>query len=270
MLMPILRSFPRKRAVLVVALALFSITPAGAAHWRPPAGTTFAIILSTAPNRVVTDAQAVDLDLFEAKRSTVLALKGQGKHVICYMSAGSWEDWRSDASKFPRRVIGKPLDDWEGESYLDIRALNVIGPIMIARLKQCRDKGFDAVDPDNVDAYEIGRKTGFPLTRADAIRYMRFLAREAHRLGLAIGLKNATSIADDVLDVMDFAVTEDCFDQGWCRHSKNFIDANKPVFAIEYTDNGIGFPAFCRQASRLGLSPLLKRRNLNEWERRCR
>jgi hypothetical protein len=185
------------------------------------------------------------------------------------MSAGSWEEWREDANAFPRRVIGNPLDGWPGEKYLDIRALDVIGPIMIARLEQCRDKGFDAVDPDNVDAYEIGRRTGFPLTRAHAIRYMRFLAREAHRLGLAIGLKNATSISDDVLDVMDFAVTEDCFDQGWCRDSKNFIDANKAVFAIEYTDNNINFPAFCGQAGRLGLSPLLKRRNLSKWEQRC-
>jgi hypothetical protein len=218
---------------------------------------------------VTTDAQAVDIDLFEARRSTVMALKQQGKHVICYMSAGSWEEWRSDAGQFPPEVIGRPLDGWPGEKYLDIRALDVIGPIMKARLDMCKEKGFAAVDPDNVDAYEIGNRTGFPIRRADAIRYMRFLAREAHRRGLAIGLKNATSIADDVLDVMDFAVTEDCFDQGWCRDSKNFIDANKPVFAIEYTDNGIVFADFCRQANRLGLSPLLKRRNLNEWERRC-
>jgi hypothetical protein len=252
------------------ALLLASITPAAAEHWRPPAGTTFAIILSTAPNRVVTDAQAVDIDLFEARRSTVMTLKGQGKRVICYMSAGSWEEWRPDADAFPKRVIGEPLDGWKGESYLDIRALSIIGPIMEARLDMCKAKGFDAVDPDNVDAYEIGNQTGFPIRRADAIRYMRFLAREAHRRGLAIGLKNATSIADDVLDVMDFAVTEDCFDQGWCRDSKNFINADKPVFAIEYTDNGISFPAFCEQAGRLGLSPLLKRRNLDEWERRCR
>ncbi len=114
--------------IVALALLLASITPAAAAHWRPPAGTTFAIILSTAPNRVVTDAQAVDIDLFEAKPTTVGDLKGQGKRVICYMSAGSWEEWRPDANKFPRRVIGKPLDDWEGESYLDIRALEVIGP----------------------------------------------------------------------------------------------------------------------------------------------
>ena len=255
--------------IVAFALLLASITPAAAAHWRPPAATTFAIILSTAPIRVVTEAQAVDIDLFEAKPSTVRALTEQGKRVICYMSAGSWENWRPDKNDFPDEVIGRPIDGWPGEKYLDIRALDVLGPIMVARLELCKAKGFDAADPDNVDAYEIGRRTGFPLTRAHAIRYMRFLAREAHRLGLAIGLKNATSISDDVLEVMDFAVTEDCFDQGWCRDSKNFIEANKPVFAIEYTDNGIVFADFCRQAKRLGLSPLLKWRNLDKRERRC-
>ncbi len=82
--------------IFAFALLLASITPAAAQHWRPPAGTTFAIILSTAPIRVITDAQAVDIDLFEAKPATVRALTQQGKRVICYMSAGSWEDWRPD------------------------------------------------------------------------------------------------------------------------------------------------------------------------------
>jgi hypothetical protein len=41
------------------------------------------------------------------------------------------------------------------------------------------------------------------------------------------------------------------------------------VFAIEYTDNGIDFDAFCRQAKKYKLSPLLKKRNLNTWEQRC-
>ena len=218
---------------------------------------------------MTTTAQAVDIDLFEAKRSTVAALKAEGKRVICYMSAGSWENWRPDKADFPAEVKGNPLDGWPGERYLDIRRIDLLGPIMKARLDRCKAKGFDAVDPDNVDAYELGNGTGFPLTRKDAIRYMRFLAREAHARGLAIGLKNAVSISNAILDVMDFAVTEDCFAQGWCRDSKNFVDANKPVFALEYTDNGIAFGAFCRQANNLGLSPLLKRRNLDEWEKRC-
>ena len=64
-------------------------------------------------------------------------------------------------------------------------------------------------------------------------------------------------------------MTEDCFKQGWCAVSKNFIARNKPVFAIEYTDNRISFAAFCAQAKKLGLSPLLKTRNLTVWEKRC-
>ena len=237
-------------------------------HWRPKAGTTFSIVLSTAPARVVTAAKVVDLDLFEAKPALVRALKRRGKRVICYMSAGSWENWRPDKARFPAGVIGKPLAGWPGERYLDIRKIAALAPVMRARLDLCKRKGFDGVDPDNVDSW--GAVTGFPLRAADAIRYLRFLAREAHRRGLAIGLKNAPEIARQVLPVMDFAVTEDCFKQGWCGRSRNFIAQDKPVFTIEYTDNHIDFARFCAQANRLGLSPLLKRRSLDEWERRCR
>src|SRR5690349_16443724 len=200
----------------IVAFGLSAaLSPAAAEYWTPSAGTSFAIILSVAPNLVTTTAQAVDLDLFEIKKSVVTSLKDQSKNIICYMSAGSWENWRPDKADFPASVIGRPLDGWPGERYLDIRNLDALGPIMKARLDLCKSKGFDAVDPDNVDSFEIGNKTGFPLTRTDAIRYLRFLAREAHARGLAIGLKNATEIAPQLLPVIDFAVTEDCFAQGW-------------------------------------------------------
>ena len=111
--------------------------------------------------------------------------------------------------------------------------------------------------------------SGFRLSRADTVVYLRFLAAEAHKRGLAFGLKNVPELSAAVLDDMDFAVTEDCFDQGWCAQSRNFIQANKPVFAIEYTDNGISFAAFCRRAKTLGLSPIYKRRDLGIWEHRC-
>lgn len=41
---------------------------------------------------------------------------------------------------------------------------------------------------DNVNGHQ--NPTGFKLTKADLVRYNKFLASEAHRLGLAIGLKN--------------------------------------------------------------------------------
>ena len=248
-------------------LAPISAIAAEPARWLPPAGLTFSIILSVAPNVIDTPADVVDVDLFDISTQTVAALKAQKKRVVCYMSAGSWENWRPDKNDFPEGVKGKKYDGWAGERWLDTRNIAVLGPLMRARLDRCKQKGFDAVDPDNVDSYQAD--TGFAITRSDSIRYLKFLANEAHKRGLAIGLKNATEISRFVLDKMDFAVTEDCFDQGWCRNSKNFIDANKPAFAIEYTDNHINFNGFCRQAAKLGLSPIYKKRNLNVWEQRC-
>lgn len=138
---------------------------------------------------------------------------------------------------------------------------------MRARLDLCRSKGFDGIDPDNIDVYQAD--SGFPLTRSHTVAYLRFLAREAHARGLAIGLKNVTELSAAVLPLFQYAVTEDCFAVGFCGESGNFVRAGKPVFAIEYTDNGIDFAAFCRRSAALGLSPLLKRRNLGIWERRC-
>ena len=66
------------------------------------------------------------------------------------MSAGSSEDWRPDDDRFPDRVRGKKLDGWPGEHWLDIRQLDVLKPIMRARLDRSRGKGFDGVDFDNV------------------------------------------------------------------------------------------------------------------------
>jgi hypothetical protein len=258
----------RLSALPAVLLAL-ACMPAVAApkHWQPKAGTTFSIVLSVAPKTVTTPAQVVDLDLFDIGTATVAALKKKGKRVLCYFSAGSWENWRPDKNAFPKSVVGNPLDGWPGERWIDIRQLRLLAAPLRARLDLCRKKGFDGVDADNVDGFNA--RTGFPLTKSDAVQYLRFLAAEAHARGLAFGLKNATEIAPTLLPDMDFAVTEDCFKQGWCKVSKNFIARNKPVFAIEYTDNRIDFAAFCKQAKSYGLSPLLKKRNLDTWEKRC-
>ena len=60
---------------------------------------------------------------------------------------------------------------WPGERWLDIRQLRGRSrPIMRARIATCaREKGFDAVELDNVDGYP--NHTGFPLTGADQLRY---------------------------------------------------------------------------------------------------
>jgi hypothetical protein len=258
------------RALLKAALGLVLLLGiAGAARaeiWRPAPETTFEWILDNYTGSLPA-AAVIDADMFETKAATVAALHAAGKKAICYISFGSWENWRPDRNRFPASVIGKPYDGWKGERWLDIRRIAVLAPIFEARLNKCKAKGFDAVEPDNLDGYQ--NKTGFPLTRADQLRFLKWLANAAHVRGLSIGLKNVPEFIPQVLPLYDWALTEECYAQHWCGAMTPFIAANKAVFAVEYTDTNINFTKFCARAKALRLSPLLKRRALGSWSKRC-
>jgi hypothetical protein len=58
-------------------------------------------------------------------------------------------------------VIGDPYEGWPGERWLDIRRIDLLAPLIGQRLELCRIKGFDAVEPDNIDGYT--NDTGFSL-----------------------------------------------------------------------------------------------------------
>ena len=70
----------------------------------------------------------------------------------------------------------------------------------------CRDKGFVAVDPDNVNAY--ANVNGLGLTQGDQLAYNTWLAAAAHELGLAVGLKNDLEQLDALVPLYDFFVNE--------------------------------------------------------------
>jgi hypothetical protein len=235
--------------------------------WIPEPGTSLQWQLTGLPVDLGVEAQAYDLDLFESDAATITALHARGSRVICYLSAGSLEDWRPDAIDFPQEVIGEKYAGWPGERWLDIRRIDLLAPLMAARLRLCRDKGFDAVEPDNVDGYT--NDTGFPITEADQLRYNRWLASEAHALGLSIGLKNDPDQMADLVSDFDWALTEDCYDQGWCELASPFLQAGKAVFAAEYTDTGVDFDGACAQLQPAGFSLILKDRELTAWREVC-
>lgn len=112
-------------------------------------------------------------------------------------------------------------------------------------------------------------ESGFPLTRDDQIAYATWFAAAAHARGLAVGLKNVPELIPALIDSFDWALAEDCFDQGWCAALTPFVEAGKPVLAVEYTDTGVDPQAFCAEAARLGLSGLIKRRALDAWSQPC-
>lgn len=233
--------------------------------WRPAAGLTWQWQLTGDPDlNLQTDVVDIDLDV---SRSIVDHYHNQGTKVICYISVGSYENWRSDAGQFPAEVLGKDYEGWPGEKWLDIRRIDLLGPIMLARLDLCASKGFDGVEPDNMQIWD--NDTGFPLSYADQLHYALWLAEEAHKRGLAIGQKNAPDQTRDLVDIFDFAITEDAFYDNWANDMLPYIQAGKPVFAAEYTDLPGDFPEFCRQSKKIGFSTILKNRDLDAWLETC-
>jgi len=234
--------------------------------WTPQPGQTWQIQYV---GEIITaiDVDIINLDLFETTPQDIQYWKNRGVRVICYLNAGAWEDWRSDHDAFPEGILGNEYEGWPGERWLDIRRIDLLAPIMIARLNLCAQKGFDGVDPDNIDGYM--NETGFPLSADDQLTYNRWLAEQAHQCGLAIGLKNDPDQVQDLVDIFDWIITENCFYEEWCDLLIPFIQENKPVLDIEYTDNQIQLIDFCNQASALSIDAILKHLNLDAWQEAC-
>jgi hypothetical protein len=248
--------------VLVGQLGVLSQPATAVSMWRPHAGVTWQWQLDGAIHTSV-PARVYDIDS-SVRRSVVTTLHAQGRKVICYISAGSWENFRPDAGDFPASVKGRALDGWPGERWLDIRRTAVLRPIMAARLDVCRSKGFDGVEADNVEGYR--NSTGFALTAADQLTYNLMIARLAHARGLAVGLKNDVGQVRRLEPDFDFAVNEQCVQYDECAPYAAFIAADKPVFHAEYS---LTRSQFCPTARRLGLSSIRKRLSLRVWRRAC-
>jgi hypothetical protein len=230
--------------------------------WVPNQGVSWQWQLSGKIDRSV-KAHVYDVDL-SVRKSTVRKLHAQGRRVICYISGGSFENWRPDVKKFPAKVLGKKLDGWAGERWLDIRQVATLRPIMAARMDKCQAKGFDGVEPDNVDGY--GNDSGFPLTGADQRTYNEMLAGLAHARGLSVGLKNDVEQAKVLQPFFDFAVNEQCRQYHECGSYRPFLRAGKAVFNAEYD---LTRAQFCPRARALGLSAIRKKLNLGVWRRAC-
>ena len=192
------------------------------------------------------DRLVYGIDLYDTPARTITTLKGQGRIVVCYFSAGSWEDWRPDAASFPKKALGSPLDGWPGERWLDIRNDDV-RELMKRRLKLAAQKGCDAVEPDNVDGYSNGN--GLKLTEADQLNYNRWLSRQAHHRGLAIALKNTVELVPKLADHFDFAINESCYAYKECDAYRFFRQQGKPVFIAEYRSKNANM---CNMAAAAG------------------
>ncbi len=238
--------------------------PASSSWWRPRPGTSWQWQLSGAIDTSV-DADMYDIDLVDSPQRVIDELHDQGRTVICYFSAGSWEEWRPDADRYPASVIGRALDGWPGEKWVDIRRIDLLAPILTARLDLAVRKGCDGVEPDNVDGYS--NQSGFPLTGADQLAFNRWLAAQAHARGLSIGLKNDLEQVAALVSDFDWALNEQCFQYNECDSLRPFVQAGKAVFGVEYTGDA---GSFCPRANAMDFDWLMKRIDLGSWRVPCR
>ena len=218
------------RTTLAIAAASLATAAHAVTPWTPHVSDTWQWQL-TGTIDTSYNVSVYDIDLFDAPDAVIASLHAQGRHVVCYFSAGSGENWRPDYASFKPADLGKALDGWAGEKWLDTRSTNVRN-IMAARLDKAKARGCDGVGPDNVDGYT--NKPGFPLTAATQLDYNRFLATAAHARGLRVALKNDVDQVTTLAASFDFAINEQCNAYSECDAYSAFTGANKPVFNAEY------------------------------------
>lgn len=241
------------------------VPPVTTGDWyRPTLPVTWQWQLSGEVN-ISYDVDIYDIDLFDSSEALIRQLKRTGKIVICYFSAGSFEEWRPDADQFTEDDLGSPLGDWPGERWLNIRTENVYS-IMKVRLDLAMRKGCDGVEPDNMDGFT--NDNGISLTATDQLAFNRFIANEAHLRNLSVGLKNDLLQIEEFVEYFDFAVNERCFEFSECYYLDPFIESGKPVLNVEYkqeyVDNSRQRDAICAEARERKFSTLIMPRELDD------
>jgi len=234
--------------------------------YQPTAGQQMQMILSGVVDvsgaSITPDLPIYDVDLFETPTSTIDALKKKfNKKVICYFSAGTIEEGRPDAGNFTEADKGAVMPEWPEERWLHVNNERV-RKNMAWRIQLAAAKGCDGIDPDNIDAYNNEGTGVEELSVDDAVAYIQYLSSVATPLNLAMGLKNGLEIVDRVVDIVQFAVNEQCHQYDECDGYAGVTKQNKPVFNVEYAaeakeDSNMTPKDLCKPVSGVKLSTSL-------------
>jgi Glycoside-hydrolase family GH114 len=239
-------------------------------------GTSFATGKQVAPT-------VFDIDIYQDGKcytpnnygvlnsAAVNALHAQGDKVIGYIDAGTGETWRPDYPQYSSFnascggcLFGKPVGGFRDEFWLNINT-NVSGvnpntgqtetaqqfiiDELSARLDKARSLGVDAIEFDNVDAYQ--NKTGLTISAATQEQFDATIANLAHSKGFTVGLKNDLGQANDLQPYFDFAINEQCWQYNECNYPPPGLQVwpgtyGKAVFNVEYK---LAASKFCLQAN---------------------
>jgi hypothetical protein len=240
------------------------VTTGAAPVFRPAPGASWQVQL-TGPLDASFDVAVYDVDLFDTTPAQLDGLRAAGRSVICYVSVGTYEPWRADASSFPAAALGDPLAGFPNERWLDTRDVTVRS-VMTARLDLAVQKGCDGVDLSNVSPE--GAATGFDATASDVEGYGRALAAAAHGRKLGAGLGGGSDVAAALAADFDWALTEGCLGDGTCATFGGFAAAGKVVFGVEFGAQADA-PTICPAAKAAGLDALIKNPSYDAFRVAC-
>lgn len=229
--------------------------PPNGTYTVPRIGTAWQWQLTGTVDETVLDGisgpKMYDIDMFDSPADLIGRLKAKGIYVVCYVETGDWAKGRPDAGDYASEILGKTIDGFPDEKFVNIKALDspagstgkTLRQIMMARLDLARSKGCEGIEPDLDDLHSYN--TGFNITEADQVAFNTMLINAAHARGMSIGLKNGASASTGngsfekkMLDAgIDWALNEECNQFMECVGYKQFIAAGKPVFQVEYLDN---------------------------------
>ena len=205
----------------------------------------------------------IDVDGFNVSAAKVAALHAAGLKVVCYLDVGSYEPGRPDSADYPPALRLSEDPDWPGEWFLDTRDVfksgSVLAGILNKRFQMCKDKGFDAVEPDNLDNWNANRSI---LTEQDQVDFDGWVADAVHALGISVALKNCPELVTKVdrtgqrlVDKFDFELDEQCQEYSECDSFTEFTKSGKAIFDVEYKTN---LTLNCSQFSSLSINALKK------------
>lgn len=229
-------------------------------------------------------ADMYDIDAFNNDAAVVADLKSRrgtstaARKVTCYFPAGTRENWRPDAEDLDPQLLGYSYFGFSDERWIDVRAISRLRPWLEARMDLCRQKGFDAIEFDNVDGWNPANRTGLNITPEDEVAFIVYLANAAHSRGLSMAHKSNVEQIPQVRSYVDFAVVEECFAYREC--TRNDINTGgaygydmltaigKAVFNTEYKAYNPADNA-CSRSNSLRFSTIYKHVALDSYRVAC-
>jgi hypothetical protein len=232
-------------AALALALTLVTVGSEGAARsWTPPPSNAKFDYQIGGDYPLPTGVRVVSRDWFAGSADGAA-------YSICYVNAFQTQDDEDDVdrpderSSWPAGLVLRSLGDdpnWGGEYLIDIssaakraQAADWVQPM----IKTCADKGFAAVEYDNLDSWtrfdDTAVERRVPFGKEQAIRYAELITDRAHALGLAVAQKNTPELGRRVARMrigFDFAIAEGCGRYGECQDYRALF--GNRVIAIEY------------------------------------